>query len=174
MNIVKIDSSRIGDLGRRFVKFLRYGKNDVQEKMQVSPYGDDSSPIKDMAAVYAPTGEMGKEVIIGYINKNAIADPGEKRIFSTDMDGVVKTYIHLKNDGVMEVGGDQDFAARFNELKSGFDELRNDHNAFVSKYNLHVHPGVVVGPGSTIVTPSTESPSAASIDAAKIAEIKFP
>lgn len=74
----------------------------------------------------------------------------------------------------MEIGGNANFAARFNELKSGFDQLLGDHNALVSKYNTHVHPGVVVGPGSSLVTPSIESPSTASIDAAKIDEIKFP
>ena len=76
-----------------------------------------------------------------------------------------------------------DFLARFNELKAGFDELKQDHNDLVTAFNLlapHTHPVQVVpatGTGATTgiipVVPS-ESPSTASIDDAKIDEIEVP
>ena len=146
MNIVQVIETRIAD-AVRFVKFLRMGKSDVQETEQIAPHGFDSNPVKDMIAVYAPTLQQGETVIIGYINKNQIAEPGETRIFSTDSDGELQTFIHLLNDGTMEIGGDADFMARFNELKSGFDQLRDDFNNHLTNYNTHTHAGVTPGMG---------------------------
>lgn len=174
INVTKVISNSIKS-ATRFVKFLRMGKSDVQECRQVAPYGDDSSPIKGMAAIYAKTGEVGKPVIIGYVNKNQIADVGEKRIFSTDADGKVQMFLHLKNDGTAEFGGDADFMVRYNELESGFNQLKIDFNDLVTKYNSHTHPYVglaVSAPGVTSPTPTTGAPSTADISASKIAEIK--
>jgi hypothetical protein len=55
------------------------GKSDVRECIEVSPYGIDSNPIKDMIALYGPTGENGKDVIIGYLNKNRTAERFPKK-----------------------------------------------------------------------------------------------
>lgn len=159
INVTKVISNSIKS-ATRFVKFLRMGKSDVQECRQVAPYGDDSSPIKGMAAIYAKTGEVGKPVIIGYVNKNQIADVGEKRIFSTDADGNVQMFLHLKNDGTAEFGGDADFMVRYNELKIGFDQLQKEFNA-------HTHTGNSGSPTTAPLVPST-----ADISAAKITEIK--
>ena len=60
MNLVKVISSEIDNTKRRIVKFLRYGKSDVQTSFEAMPFGIDSSPTKDMIAIYAPTGENGK------------------------------------------------------------------------------------------------------------------
>lgn len=129
MNLVKTISTEVNDLTERIVKFLRFGLNDVQTAAQAASYGVDSNPIKDMIAIYGSTSDKGKPVIIGYINKNQLADIGESRIFSTDEDGVLKTYIWLLNDGVMEVGGDTDFMVRFSKLKEAFDEMQSDVNS---------------------------------------------
>ena len=45
--IVKVISTIISE-GSTKIKFLGSGKNDIQEKNQVSSYGIDSNPIKDM------------------------------------------------------------------------------------------------------------------------------
>ncbi|KKN55741.1 hypothetical protein LCGC14_0579510 [marine sediment metagenome] len=128
MNLVKIISTEIDDLTQRVSKFLRFGLNDVQTAIQTAPYGMDSNPIKGMIAVYGATSEKGKPVIIGYINKNQLADIGEARIFSTDENGVLKTFIWLKNDGIIEIGGDVDNMVRFSELKTAFNEMQSDVN----------------------------------------------
>lgn len=171
LNFVKVISTRIED-GKRFIKFLRYGKYDVQESVESLPFGIDSNSPKDWIAVYATTGEIGQTTIVGYINKRQISDVGEFRIYSLDSENVLATYIHLKNDGTMEIGGDTDFMVRFSELKSGFDRLKDDFNDHLTNYNTHVHAGVTVGAGSTAVTTSVSPPSGASIDASKIDEIK--
>lgn len=172
MNLVRIISSELNTFGQRIIKVLRYGRNDVQTPLQASSFGVDSNPIKDMVAVYAPTEEKGKTVIIGYLNQNQIANVGENRIFSTDSDGNVVMFLHLKNDGIAEFGGADDFMVRFNELQTGFDELVNDHNDLVQAFNAHVHPGVTAGAASTLITIAPEVPSAADITSAKIEEIK--
>lgn len=156
MNLAKTISTEINDLAERVVKFLRFGLKDIQTARQAAPYGMDSNPIKDMIAIYGATSDKGKPAIIGFINKNQLADIGEARMFSTDENGVLKTYIWLQNDGIMEVGGDVDFMVRFSDLKAGFDTL-------VTNFNAHVHGGAGTPP--TI-------PSTASIDSAKINEIK--
>lgn len=167
MNIVKVISTRVAD-GFRNVKFLRMGKSDIQETEQIGSHGFDSNPVKDMVAIYAPTLQQGEPVILGYINKNHIdLKPGESSMYSTDSDGQLKTFIKLLDDATMEIGGNSDFMVRFNELKSGFDQLKND-------FNTHTHittATIGASPTPGTIAPPT-SPSAASIDNSKISEIK--
>lgn len=169
MNVVKTISTKIINTVR-FIKFLRMGKSDVRECRQIGPYGTDSNPIKDMVAIYSPTQEDGKNVILGYVNKNQIAAEGEHRIFSTDSDGVVQMFLHLKNDGTAEFGGDADFMVRYNELETAFNELKSDFNTLVNTFNAHIHPSPAGG--STGTTPTAGSSSAADITPAKIKQIK--
>ena len=174
MNLVKVISTSI-EQSVRFIKFLRYGKDDIQEVREVAPFGFDGNAPKDMIALYSATAEKGKPVIIGYINKNQIADVGELRIFSTNESLAEQFYLHLKNDGTAEFGGSDDFMVRYNELESAFNDLKADFNSLVTTYNSHVHPyvGLVATvPGNTSPTPSTGTPSTADITGAKITEIK--
>ena len=173
--IVKIISSKIDDKKRRLIKSLGWGNDDVQETQVATAFGDDSHPVENLVAIYAPTSDIGNPVIIGYINKNQIAAVGEKRIFSTDADGTVVFAVHLKNDGTAEVGGNADNLVRYSELKSGFDALNDKVNSHISKYNSHIHPYIglaVTVPGVTSPTASIETPSTADISGAKIDEIK--
>lgn len=153
------------------------GTDDVQEKNEVSPFGVDSNPIKDMIAIYAPTSEIGSEVIIGYINKNQIADIGEMRIFSTDADGVEKISIHLRNTGQAEIGGTGDNLVRFNKLNDSFEQLKSDFNNLVTLYNSHIHittATVSATPVPGVISPtlSTGTPSAADMSLSKINELE--
>jgi hypothetical protein len=175
MNLVNVISTKIGNGGRMLIKVLRMGKTDVQEKYQVYPFGFDSNPLKDLVALYAPTGEKGKEVIIGYVNKDLITDVGESRIFSTDESGELKMFLHLKNDGTAEFGGNIDNMVRFSQLEAAFDTLKYDHNALVNAFNTHTHATAAPGPP----VPPTPIPSVvpavistADISGAKIDEIK--
>lgn len=172
--LVKTISTELDNLQRRIIKFLRFGNSDVQTSFQAGPYGVDSNPVKDVIAIYAPTSEKGKTVIIGYINKNQLAKVGEHRIFSTDAEGNEATYLYLKDDGTMEIGGASDWMVRFSELEAAFNEFLDD-------YNNHTHPGVIVavtgGSGAPAVgtpgnTATTDTPSTADISGAKIEEIK--
>lgn len=138
------------------------GLNDTRTAEEAAPYGIDSNPIKDMIAVYSETSAKGDPVIIGYINVNQLADIGENRLYSTDENGVLKTFIWLKNDGQIWFGGNAKNMTRFQELESGFNQLRDDFNSFLT----HVHGG-----SGTPPTPPV-APSTADISGAKIEEIK--
>jgi len=167
MNFVKVISTRLKESKGRWIKVLRMGKSDVQECVEVGPFGNDSNPLKDFIAVYSPTGEIGKTAIIGYINREQLAEPGENRSYSLQSDGSLSFYTWMKNNGTMEIGGDTDFMVRFSELETGF-------NQFVSDFNAHTHittatVGATPTPG--VIAPPT-APSTAEISGAKIEEIK--
>jgi hypothetical protein len=175
VNIIKIISSAF-DSGRRLVKFNRLGRSDVKEKIEVSPYGLDSNPVKDTVGIYTPTSVSGKGVVFGYVNPEQKADVGEFRTYATDSDGVEVFYTWLKNNGTAEIGGDSDFMVRYSELETAFNELRDDFNALVNVYNAHIHTTtatVGLGPVGVISTsPSQGQQSTADISGAKIDEIK--
>lgn len=173
MNLVTVISNAI-ESGFRKIKIRRYGNTDIQTPNQATPFGIDSAPVAEMRAVYAETSKKGKPVIIGYLNKNLLAGNGETRLFSLDDEGALATFIWLKDDGTMQIGGDADFMVRFSELKNGFDQLKQDHNNLVSAFNTHTHATAGSGPPST-PTPGSGIPasaSTASIDSSKIEQIK--
>jgi len=172
ITVTKVISSRIDSSNRLLVKFTRMGKDDTQETLTSAPYGIDSNPIKDMIALHATTGVSGESVLIGYINKNAIADIGELRLFSTDESGTEVMYLHLKNDSTMEIGGNNDYMVRYSKLETAFNQLKSDFNSLVSIFNTHVHTGVTPGVGSSGPTPLSVASSGADITPAKILKIK--
>jgi hypothetical protein len=82
------------------------------------------------------------------------------------------TYLKLE-DGAIEINGDSDFAVAFNDLKTGFDDLRTEVNAFLGKYNTHTHAGA--GPSPLLAVPAESATTAtATIDAAKVSTVKVP
>lgn len=173
MNLISVVSSSIKN-SLRLIKLIRYGAEDVQEVNECMPFGLDSSPIKDTLGVYSSTSSRGQSVIIGYINSSQIADPGEFRAYSTSESGEVSTYIYLKNNSEIHIGGDQGNMVRFQELEQGFNELKSDFNSLTSKFNSHTH-NYVTSAGAAVPTlpvSSPQSPSAASISSSKIDSIK--
>ncbi len=171
MNLVKTISTSVNNLSQRVIKFFRFGKDDVQTALEYGPYGIDSNPVKDMIALYAPTTDKGETVIVGYLNKNQKAAPGEMRIFATDANAVEKFYIWMLANGTIEIGGTANYAVKFNELKTAFNSLQTSYNNFLIEYKLHVHTGGTIS-GSTGPTVSVQTPNAANIDTAKNANIK--
>lgn len=177
MNLVKVISTEVNDAKERLIKFLRFGKNDVQEVKEATAFGIDGNAPKDIIAVYSPTTDKGRPVILGYINKNQLADVGELRMYSTDSDLSEQFYLHLKNDGTAEFGGDANFMVRYNELKTGFDSLKGTVNTLITAYNSHIHVttatiGATTTVGTISPTTSTGTPATADISGAKITEIK--
>lgn len=149
---------------RRILKVEQFGLKTAAEAM---PFGEDSQPVKDMVAIFGETSNNAEPVIIGYINKNQVAGPGEKRIFSLDSDGNLATFIWLKSDGTIEIGGDAKNMVRYQELEQGFNQLRTDLNNFITTYNLHTHAANGGAPPAAQGTPSTADISASKIDEVK-------
>ena len=167
----KLFSTSIDDLKRRVCKVLRFGNSDVQTALEVTAYGIDSNPVKDMVAIYGETSVKGQVVIIGYLNKNQKSAVGELRLFSTDANGTEKGYLWLKNDGIMELLGDKNFAVKYKQLETAFNALQKSHNDFLAEYQKHTH--VTNFPVITTAPPvSTQLPDQADITKAKNEKIK--
>jgi len=176
MQLIKIISTEVDKVNRRLAKFLRFGLKDTQTALQAAPAGVDASPIKDMVAVYAPTSEKGETVVVGYINKNQLAGPGEYRTFSQNASGEVQFYIWLKADGTAELGGNTKHLARYEEIEEAVNNLKTALNDQIQKWNAFTAAYLPGGP-STVGTPptlagQTVNPSTADITGAKIEEIK--
>ena len=155
VKISQIISSSI-DKGRRILKILRLGKDDIQTSFESMPYGIDSVPVKDLIAIQMETGERGKTVIVGYINKNQIADVGELKIFATNAQGAEQGFIHLKNNGVV----------KFIPLDSGLQAQTTAINVELVKIAVGLN---AIVPGSYVHTPVTVN-----ITGSKVATVKVP
>lgn len=164
-----VSETFLDSVGRRVIKFLGFGKNS-DKAIQANNFGLDSNPIKDMTAIVSETSSNGKTVIVGYINRNQVAGIGETRLFSLNANGQLQTYLWLKNDGDTWIGGNTKHLARFEELKTGFDQLKTDLNDLVTKFNAHQHPTAGSGPPSPPTLSATSS--TASIDNSKTLKVK--
>lgn len=107
MQLVKVLSSSYDQAKKRLIKLTRFGKSDTQTAMEAMPHGYDANPAPGLIAVYAETSEKGKEVIVGYLTKNQLANTGEVRIFSTDSTNNLRNYIWLKDNSIILFGGDE-------------------------------------------------------------------
>jgi hypothetical protein len=163
MNFIATVKSTFIQDSYRMVKVVRFGKDDVQEVSECSPFGVDANPIANMGAVYAETIDDSEPVIVGYINKEQLASPGEIRLFSTDSDGNLKTYLWLKANGDTLLGGDADNAVRYSKLNEGLTTFTN----FLNEQLVLISTGIATGGGS--YTPGTAS---IDISQSKIEEIK--
>jgi hypothetical protein len=162
------------DAGRLITKFLRNGKDDIQETKTALPFGFDCMPIKDMKSVYTQTANMAEPVLIGFINLDLVSEPGESGLYSTDDEGALQIYLRLKKDGTIHFGGDTGNLTRYQELETAFNQLKSDHNSLVTAFNTHMHATAATGP-PVPPTPGAGIPAVAStadITGAKINEFK--
>lgn len=76
------------------------GGGDINEMEHLQPLGDDSKPLVDDYGWSDRTSESGRYVHFGcFDHDNKIAQPGEKRIYGRNSNGVVVNNVYLKNDG---------------------------------------------------------------------------
>ena len=141
-----------------------------------SPSGDDSVPLPDDVGCFIPRDESGAYLVNGFIDsKNKCeSQPGEKRFYSRDDSGIIKAYIYMRKDGIIELNGNEDFAVRFLVLEAEFNKLKDSYNDLVEKYNQHTHlynpgPGTPTASGAASVQ-GTES--TAYISGAKVENLK--
>lgn len=131
INLVKIISNSVVN-GKRILKFLKYGLSDVRTAPESAPWGIDCNAPKDAIAVYVKTEHNGDDIIIGYINKNQLAEIGGLRLYSEN------GYMYLRQNGDLELLGNSNFAVKFNELKTAFDELQTDVNDLKNLINTWI------------------------------------
>lgn len=145
---------------KRFLKIQEYG---VKTADVVADFGDDSAPLKDMIAIYSKTAIAGEEIVIGYINANQIAQPGEKRIFSLMPDGSLSFDIYLRNNGTCEIGGNVDNAVRYLAMNAALQQQVLKINAELTA----IAAGIASAGGVYVPTLITLD-----MTAAKIVEVK--
>jgi hypothetical protein len=172
VKISQIISSSI-EKGRRILKILRLGKDDIQTSYESMPYGVDSVPIKDLVAIQMETAERGKSVIVGYINKNQVADVGELKIYATNSQGVEQGFVHLKNSGevvasgtTIQLNGNIDNVVKFIPLDAGLQAETVLINAELAKIAVGLN---AIVPGSYVPVPVTVN-----IAGSKVATVKVP
>lgn len=162
INLVKVISTAI-EAGRREIKILRLGKQDVQTPIQAGPFGSDVNPPTGLRAVYVRTGTKGDTFIIGFINIDQVAEVGENRQFATDTDGNLIFEARMRNDGTYEIGGSVDNLIRFQALDTEMQTLATNINTELTKISVGL-----AGVGGAY----TPSPIVINIATAKIAELK--
>lgn len=149
-------------LKRRVIKLIQFGAKTAD---QAAPFGDDSNPLNDMVAIYGKTSENGETVVLGYLNKDQMAQPGEKRIFSLKPDGTLSIDIYLKNDGTMEIGGNSDNAVRYSKLDAALKAQDQKINTELSKIATAI---TSLGGTYTVQNVSTD------ISQSKVEQVKTP
>lgn len=171
LETIKVNGTSFTKKLVRMVKFARMAF--VEETIEVGPFGIDGNPLKNTVAIYAETSKRSQPVVIGYINRDQKAAPGELRIFSKNANGEEQTYIWLKANGTIEIDGNANFAVKFNELKTVVQEIQNDIGSLKAAFNSWV---VVPNDGGGALKASSATwagtPITANIDTAKNANIK--
>lgn len=161
IRIVKHNESII-DITYRIIKSFGRSKRDVSTSYSAASWGDDSAPLPNSDLVHSSTG-ADETVILGVINKNQIALPGEKRIFATNEGGDVMVAIYLKRDGTIEIAGNADNAVKFSKLDSATQKFVTDINIELGK----IAAGIATGGGAYDVSPISIDLSAAKNDKIK-------
>lgn len=147
--------------------------DDIQTVQLMTQTGNETRPPNGSTVLIVAVGDAWKIAIASDDDIVPSMAVGEKKLYSLSA-GSISAFINLLSTGIIELNGNADFAVRYTALETAFNQLLSDFNALVTAYNLHVHPGVTVGAGSTLVTTSTGSSSSADITPAKVDEVTLP
>lgn len=162
-----ITLGRIKEITNNFIKLLIYGNTDVRTAPQVTPQGITSKPIKEKIGLYIETEDETKSVFIGTIDipTDRIKD-GEIKIFAVNDNDEEQSFLQCHNSDQATA---DNWAVKFNELKSAFDELKEKYNDCALAMSSHTH----TVSGTVTLTPTVIDPvvlpsiSTANIDNAK-------
>lgn len=146
--------------------------DDVHTVEYMSPPGEDSNPPDGAKVLIIDVGRAYKIAIAADDNVSPSMAEGEKKLYSIS-DGAIASFINFLASGIVEINGNNDFAIRFNEMQSAFDEMKDDLNQLVNDYTNHKHGGVQSGGGVTAVPDIPGTESTADMAAAKVDEVKF-
>ena len=172
MRIGKIISTYFAN-SRLFIKILGLGANDVKTPDNCLPFGIDNQPTNNQnyKCIYSETGVAGQNVIIGIINLKAIADVGELHLYSEESDGTESFRIKLRNNSTCEIGGNTNYAVKYNELKTEYQALQQSLNNLITAFNEHVHSGGTIS-GLTGISSPVPSLIPATLDSSDITQTK--
>lgn len=124
--LVRITDTFFNDLKQLVAKAIGGFRNTYTTEVY-SEWGDDSRPIKEATAIRLLTEADGDEAIVGYLLKNRKAEIGEKRLYCTDENGVIKFVVWLRNDGTVLIG-DSDVPSQYTNFGVKYNELLAEYN----------------------------------------------
>lgn len=159
ITFAKFKSSVI-EAGKRILKIEGLG-GTAATATESMPFGFDGNPIADMIAIHSTTSNNSENVIIGYINKNQLAEVGESRMFSLDSNAALKAFVWCKSDGTIQLNGSDHFAVRFDPLKQSLDNQNTLINAELVKIQTAIG---TLGGAYIPATVSTDIATSKSID----------
>lgn len=145
--------------------------DDLQDVQLVSMSGQKSRPEPGERVYILNFGGGLKIGICVEDNIETNIAEGERDYYATD-GGERKAALTLKKNGHAVINDGEDWAVRYSELESKFNELRDFVNNFITGvYNLHNHPTAPAGPVSvpnSLGTGSTVDISQAKIDTVRV------
>ena len=165
--------NRDGSNVRLLLRVQITDSDDVHTVEYMSPPGEDSSPPDGSKVLIIDIGSAYKIAIAADDNVEPSMLEGEKKLYSSSS-GAIAAFINFLQGGIVEINGNSDFAVRFTALETAFNQLKTDFNSQVTIFNAHVHGGVLAGGGTTLISATPGTPSAADVSGAKIEEIKVP
>jgi len=174
-----VGTNRDGDSPVRLLQVIISDPEDVQEVEQFGQSGEDFNPPNESNAIILDLGSAFRVVVGVDDGIEPTMGVGERKMYSIK-DGTIKAFINLLSSGVIELNGNADYAVRFNELKTAFDQLKKDFDDAMSLgLNPHTHNDSLGAPTTAPLLPGPTwpagvLPSTADIDPAKIEEIKVP
>jgi hypothetical protein len=148
IGIGKYISSTISN-AMRTIKLTIWGRTDTRERIESMPFGFDAQALANMQAITMDTSMDGKSVVIGFVNTKQLAAAGESRMYALDSDGNLLGFFYCKSDGTMLIGGDDNFAVKFNELKTEYNSLKSTVNDLASKWSAFATAYVPGSPSAT-------------------------
>lgn len=155
-------TNRDGDVDKIMLQVEISDPDDIQTVELMSQSGEDTNPPDGSRIAILTIGESYKIAIASDDGIVPTMNPGEKKIYSSDI-GIIKAFINFLVDGTLELNGNADFAVRFSALETAFNQFKTD-------YNGHTHATV-----ASIGTPTIPIPiTAADITPAKVDEVKLP
>ena len=153
-----------GDKNRIILQVELMTDEDIKTVELISQAGEDTNPANGCRVNII---DITDSYQIGVGVSDDIApscDPGEKEFYSTDSPVTTKkARLKLDKNSIVIINNGSDFAVRYNELETAFNQLKSD-------FNNHIHAGVTTGSGSTGAT----TPSTADITTAKCDTVKIP
>lgn len=170
----EVGPNRDGDTDVRTLTVELADGDDIQTVEYYDCGGRDYLPPDGAEVVIVDISPSYRVAVAVDDRQDSTVAKGEQELYSLDVAGTAKAAtIKLTNDAIIEMNGDTDFAVRYSELESAFNQLKQDLNAFILVYNTHTHVAPVGG-GATGVPSATGTDSAADITGAKVEEIKVP
>lgn len=101
--------------------------NDVQSIEHINQNGEQTNPLDDTTVLVLELNPSWKLAIAinDLVDIDENLDPGEKKIYAVDSSNNIVSSIYLRNTGIVEIGGGDQFVALANKVKTALDFINN-------------------------------------------------